>query len=164
MNFATSPEQVDPTGLSHRGPKDLFNDWRTTMHRLGFLALMMFGCWFGSVSIAQAVDLNGIWASDVSVCKKVFVKNGTKISFSKNADLYGSGFIIEKDRIRGPIATCNIKSRKEVGETIHLIAACATDIMLSSVPFSVKVMDDNTIARIYPDIPEMSTTYYRCSL
>jgi hypothetical protein len=58
-------------------------------------------------------------------------------------DLHASGFVVEAGRIRGKLASCRIKSRKEDGDMINMVAACATDIMLSDVQFSVQVIDDN---------------------
>ena len=46
---------------------------------------------------------------------------------------HGGGFIVEADRLRGKFASCKIKSRKEDGQTLNIIAGCATDIMLSNV-------------------------------
>jgi hypothetical protein len=44
----------------------------------------------------HAADISGAWASDASVCSKVFVKNNNRISFAPDAELYGGGFIIEE--------------------------------------------------------------------
>jgi hypothetical protein len=35
---------------------------------------------------------------------------------------------------------------------VHMIASCATDIMYSNVQFSVKVLGENKISRIFPGI------------
>ena len=78
-----------------------------------------------------------------SVVNSVFVKRGKSIGFRKESDLHASGIVVEADRIRGKLATCRIKSRKEDGDMINMVAACATDIMLSDVQFSVQVIDDN---------------------
>jgi hypothetical protein len=43
-----------------------------------------------------------------------------------------------------------------------MIDACATDIMTSNIQFSARVIDDNTIARIFPGMPEFSISYSRC--
>jgi hypothetical protein len=111
---------------------------------------------------AHAFDLTGRWASDAAACDKIFASKGGKASMRKDADLYGSGFIVEGNRIRGRTASCTIKSTKEDGSTLHLIAGCATDIMLSSVQFSVKVVDENRITRIFPGIDGLQLDYYRC--
>ena len=112
----------------------------------------------------HAADITGVWATNASDCGKVFSKKGTTISHRKDGDLYGSGFIIEGNRIRGRTATCRITSRKEDGATVHLVASCATDILLSSVQLSVKVIDQNRIARIFVGLPELEAVYERCAL
>ena len=46
---------------------------------------------------------------------------------------------------------------------IHLLAGCASDIMTSNVQFSARVLDDNTIARIFPGMgDELNIKYSRC--
>jgi hypothetical protein len=111
---------------------------------------------------AQAFDLTGQWATDAEACAKIFAKSGKTVSFRKDSDMSGGGFIVEGKRIRGRMATCNITNSKEDGATIHLMTSCATDIMLSNVQFSVKVLDDNRISRIFPGMEGMDLTYFRC--
>jgi hypothetical protein len=111
---------------------------------------------------AWAFDLTGAWASSADQCGKVFKKNGNTVAFVQDSDLYGSGFVADANQLRGRTAQCTIKSRKEVGDTVNLLAACATDIMLSSVQFSLKVLDDNKISRLFPGMEGMEITYYRC--
>jgi hypothetical protein len=111
---------------------------------------------------AQAFDLTGLWASDTEACPKIFATKGGKSSFKKDSDLFGSGLIIEGKRIRGRMATCNIRSTKEAGDTIHMMTACATDIMLQNVQFSVKIVDDNRFRRIFPGVDGMELDYVRC--
>jgi threonine dehydratase len=62
---------------------------------------------------AHSFELNGAWANDPSICDKIFVKQNAKLAMTKDADNYGSGFIVEGNQVRGKIASCNIKSRKE---------------------------------------------------
>jgi hypothetical protein len=94
-----------------------------------------FGALFlSSVMGAHAADINGVWASDVAVCNKVFTKK----------------------------ANCKIKTRKQEGDLVHLIATCATDVMLSNMELTLKVIDDNKIARVFAGLPELETLYYRC--
>jgi hypothetical protein len=119
--------------------------------------------WIAFGGPALAVDLNGPWATDASVCNKVFVKKGDTISFVQDSDQFGSGFIMEGNKVRGQLQTCTIKSRKEDGSVVHFLAACANDIMASSIQFSARIIDDNTIARIFPGMPdELSIKYSRC--
>src|SRR5882672_8242014 len=115
-------------------------------------------------AVAQERDLTGAWATDAAVCGKVFVGTGSKIAFAKDADMYGSGFVYEKNRLKGKIATCAIKSQKRDGDVVHLITTCSTDVALATVQFSLRIDNDKQITRFFPGVPELATAYYRCSL
>src|SRR5262245_60081398 len=82
--------------------------------------------------------INGLWATDGSKCDKIFSKTERGFSFAKESDLYGSGFIIDGRRVVTPVSRCEIKSSKQDGAVTHLIAGCATDVMLSNVQASFK--------------------------
>ena len=113
---------------------------------------------------ANALDLNGAWANDVSVCSKIFEKKTNTISMTRDSDMYGSGFIIDGNQIRGKVATCTVKSRKEDGAIINLITSCSTDVALSTVQISLKIDSENQMTRVFPGIPEMQMPYVRCPL
>jgi hypothetical protein len=116
-------------------------------------------------SATYAADLNGAWATDASSCSKVFVKKGNVVSFQLDSDQYGGGFVVEGDKVRGQMQTCSIKARKEDGNAVHMLAACATDIMASNVQLSARIVDDNTILRFFPGMPdELSIRYSRCTM
>ena len=123
---------------------------------------LLFGSLLTSAGRADAVDLNGAWAGDADQCAKVFVRQGGKLGFTEMSDVYGGGFIIDGDQIVGKFARCRIKARKNDGVNVNLVAACATDIMLSSVQFSLKELDANSIARLFPGIEDMEIRYHRC--
>jgi hypothetical protein len=115
---------------------------------------------------AHAVDLSGAWATHADECSKVFIRKGraNQIGFTARSDQYGGGFIIEADRLRGKFATCKIKTKKEDGEMVNIIAGCATDIMLSNVQFSLKVLEPNKILRIFPGMQDIEISYDRCPI
>ena len=115
---------------------------------------------------AGAVDLSGAWATNADECGNVFVRRGRakQIEFTALSDQHGGGFIVEADRLRGRFARCKIKTRKEDGDAVNIIAGCATDIMLSNVQFSLKVLEPNKISRIFPGIADMAISYYRCPI
>jgi hypothetical protein len=123
---------------------------------------LVLAAWILCVPCAHAFDLTGLWASDSEACDKIFAKKGNKASLRKDSDMFGSGFIVDGNRIRGRTAACTIKSTKEDKGVIHLMTACATDIMLSNVQFSIKVVDDNRISRIFPGIEDITLDYVRC--
>jgi hypothetical protein len=113
---------------------------------------------------AQAFDLSGAWAGDVSICNKIFVKEKNGISIAQNSDAYGSGFIVEGNKIRGKIATCNITTRKEEAGVLNIIAVCSTDIALSTTQFQLKIDSDNKVTRLFPGMPDLTFAYVRCAL
>jgi hypothetical protein len=111
---------------------------------------------------AVAFDLSGAWASHRDLCGQVFTKKGSTIEFAELSDLYGSGFIVNGNRIRGKAAQCTITSQKQDGNNLELSAACASSIMTQSVKFNLKIIDDNMIDRSFPEVPGMSLKYSRC--
>jgi hypothetical protein len=113
---------------------------------------------------AEAVDLTGAWATDATACKKIFSGSAGNLSFTEDADVYGSGFIYEKNRLRGKTATCAIVARKEDGDVLHLVSTCSTDVALETVQFTLRIDNANQITRLFPGLPELQTAYYRCSL
>ena len=117
-----------------------------------------------AVTPASAFDLTGVWASDAGRCDKIFKKTGKQVSFTQMADLYGSGFIVDGNKLKGKQARCTVTSRREDGELVHLLASCSSDIMLSNVQFSLKVLNNDSVKRFFPDIPGMELTYYRCAM
>ncbi|MDR3465900.1 MAG: hypothetical protein P4M07_08155 [Xanthobacteraceae bacterium] len=113
---------------------------------------------------ARAIDLNGAWATDPALCALVYTKKQGHVNFSELSDIYGSGFIIDGNKIRGKAAKCTITSRKEDSDAVLLSAACASAIMKLNVQFSLKVIDDNSITRLFPEMQQMKLNYYRCTL
>ena len=109
-----------------------------------------------------AFDLNGAWVSDAENCAKVFARKGAQVTFTDMSDVFGGGFIIEGDQITGKYARCRIKTKKNEGANINLLATCASDIMLQNVQFSLKEVDANTVIRMFPGISGMEIKYARC--
>lgn len=114
----------------------------------------------------RAVELTGAWAPDANKCNQVFVRRGRamQIDFAEFSGIHGGGVIIEADRIRGKFVKCRIKTQKVEGQTLNLIAACATDIMLSNIQFVLKLTDDDSMTRLFPGIEGMEVKYHRCRL
>ena len=135
-----------------------------TTTRLAAFSLSVLLCCALPGAPAEAAEIQGAWSTDASLCNKVFVKSGAKVSFAKDSELSGSGFVIDGREIRGPTATCRIKHTTEDGAVTHLIAACATDIMLSDVQLSLRSVNANEIFRLFPNMPGMETKYHRCSM
>jgi hypothetical protein len=128
--------------------------------KIMFAFLLVF---FAGVQPVAADEIEGAWATDEEHCAKVFENRNGRTVLAQDSDLYGGGFVIDGNRITGKMATCTIKNRKQDGDTIHLVAACATDIMFSSVPFSLR-LGNGQLTRLFPGMDNIQITYRRCRL
>jgi hypothetical protein len=126
------------------------------------IAMGLISASLGLSGSAFAFDLDGAWAGDADNCAKVFVRKGPQVSFADSSDVYGGGFVIEGDHITGKYGRCRIKAKKVDGTDINLLAACASDIMLQNVQFSLREVDANTVIRLFPGISGMEIKYARC--
>ena len=117
-------------------------------------------------SQARAFDLNGAWATGADQCSKVFVKKGDKISFVQFSEKFGGGFVADGNDVRSKTARCTITSRKETGDIIDFQAACASEIMATSTNLRLKILDANSVSRVFTDpaLAGMDLTFYRCSM
>lgn len=128
------------------------------------VAALSLSSLLASAGGADAVELDGAWASSADQCDKVFTREGGKLGFTDMSEVYGGGFIIDGKQLTGKFARCTVKARKEDGPNVNLVASCATDIMLSTVQFSLKQLDMNSVARLFPGMEDMEIKYYRCSV
>jgi hypothetical protein len=53
-----------------------------------------------------------------------------------------------------------------VGDTIDVHAACASEIIASSIHLKIKILNNNSVYRIFqdPDFEGMELTFYRCAM
>jgi hypothetical protein len=133
---------------------------------LSVLAAPLVGALFAISQEAIAFDLTGAWAAKADQCNKVFARKGraNQVDFTNFSGAYGGGFIVEPNRLRSKFEACSIKSRKDDGQNINLVVACAKGIMLSNVQFFLKVVDDDTVTRLFPGIEGMDMNYHRCRI
>ena len=88
-------------------------------------------CTLQSPQQANAFELTGAWATSAATeCTKVFARKGraSQVNFTNFSGVHGGGFIAEADRLRGKFNSCSVKSRKESGQTIDLVVACASGV------------------------------------
>jgi hypothetical protein len=127
-------------------------------------AAIMLGSSVLSAAEARAIELTGAWATHEDLCSQVFTKKDNGVVYAEFSELFGSGFMIDGDRIRGRTGNCTIKSRKQDGNSLELSAACASSVMTQDVRFSLKIIDDDNMSRSFPEIARMSVNYARCKL
>jgi hypothetical protein len=119
-----------------------------------------------SLDQAKAIDFTGAWATSAEECKNVFVRKGkaNQITFAPMSEVHGGGFIAEPNRLIGRTAKCAIKAKKDDGQTVNIVASCATDIMLSTVQFQLNVVNQDKVRRLFPGMEDMEIFYYRCQI
>ena len=136
------------------------------LRNLVFATAIAAGSALLSSQHVSAFELTGAWATSADQCSKVFARKGraAQVSFANFSGVYGGGFIAEAKRLRGKFEICSVKSRKESAQTINLVVACASGIMVSNVQFFLKVIDDDTISREFPGMEGMEVKYHRCKI
>jgi hypothetical protein len=130
----------------------------TVLRTVAAAAILAASAW---THHAGAAELTGAWSTDGERCNKVFVRTGGKLGFAPDSEMNGSGFIVDGNKLQGVHGSCTIKARKQSGDTLNMIAACATDIMYSDIQFVLKTVDDNTLQRQFPGM-DLEVTYHRC--
>src|SRR3954464_10021572 len=71
------------------------------LRRMPTAVAILFGLNILQPAKAQAFELTGAWASQTDLCPLVFTRKGNQVVFTELSDLFGSGFIVDGDRIRG---------------------------------------------------------------
>jgi hypothetical protein len=130
-------------------PNNAFNTW-----------LLASACGLALSGSAHAIDVSGAWASSAAACEKIFVKRDNKIAFARGAHRYGRGFIVDGDRIRGRVGTCRIASRQD-SPTAQFVAKCTANVF-DAAQFTLKIIDNDRMARVRPGRPEAEEVYERC--
>src|SRR3984885_606451 len=127
---------------------------------------IMAGTVLFSLQKLNAFELTGAWTTSADKCGKVFARKGraNQVNFTNFSGAHGGGFIAEANRLRGKSDSCLIKSKKESDQSLNLVVMCGSGVMLSSVQFFLKVLDDDTISREFPGMEGMDVKYHRCRI
>lgn len=129
-----------------------------------FNPLMLLLLIVAQSSLVQAADLNGAWSIDASACGAVFTKENNRIAFRKDADLNAGGLIVQGKQITGTFQKCTVKSLRDDGPSLQVVAACSDGVAISDVPFEVTMSADNKMTLNSKGPVPMSMTYFRCSM
>ena len=130
-----------------------------TFNRLVLLVLLVTP----SVS-TQAADLNGAWTNDASACGEIFTKEHNKLAFKQDADLHAGGLIVQGKQITGTFQKCTVKSMRNDGSNVQVIASCSDGVTVSDVAFDVKISGENRITLSSKEPVPVEMSYVRCSM
>jgi hypothetical protein len=112
----------------------------------------------------RAADLNGAWTDDASACGTVFTKENNKLAFKRDADLHAGGLIVQGKQITGTFQKCTIKSSRDDGSNVQVIAACSDGVTVSDVAFDVKITGENRMTLSSKEPVPVEMLYVRCSM
>jgi hypothetical protein len=129
-----------------------------------FNPLMLLVVLVAQSTSTQARDLNGAWAVDGSACDKVFTKKNNELAFKPDADLHAGGLIVQGKRITGTFQKCTVKSMRNDGSDVRVIASCSDGVAVSDVPFDVKISGENRITLSSKEPVPVEMPYVRCSM
>ena len=112
----------------------------------------------------QAANLNGAWTVDASACGQVFVKENNKLTFRPDADLHAGGVIVQGKQITGTFQKCTVKSLRDDGSNVQVIASCSDGVAVSDVAFDLKISGENRITLSSKEPVPVEMPYVRCSM
>jgi hypothetical protein len=129
-----------------------------------FNPLMLLIVLVAQSTSTQAADLNGAWAVDGSACDKVFTKKNNEPAFQPDADLHAGGLIVQGKKITGTFRKCTVKSSRNDGSDVRVIASCSDGVAVSDVAFDVKISGENRITLSSKEPVPVEMPYVRCSM
>jgi len=125
---------------------------------------LLLGCILGGVPTVSDASpgLDGAYTYGAS-CEETFVHRGSTASFKKPVDPFAPSFIIAGNRLRTPLASCRIGSRKSVASRRVLKLSCATAIAETDVTALLESTSDGKLKRYSSDRDTIGTIYNRCT-
>jgi hypothetical protein len=111
-----------------------------------------------------AADLNGAWTINTESCDQVFTKKNNRIAFKQDADLNAGGMIVQGKQVTGTFQKCTIKSFRNDGSDVKVIASCSDGVTISDVSFDVKISGENNITLSSKEPVPVEMQYVRCQL
>jgi hypothetical protein len=120
---------------------------------------------FLATARADSIDkLQGYWAAQTLGCNEVFQKEDGAVHFAKIEGFRRQGLIIRNKSIEGQNADCEIRSLKDVSNGTAAALSCKTQIMFDTLVVRFRLNNDNELVQFDPDMPDLTTTYKRCTM
>lgn len=112
----------------------------------------------------QAADLNGAWTIDASACGQIFTKENNRLAFKKDADLHAGGLIVQGRQVTGTFEKCTVKSLRDEGPNMRIIASCSDGVSISEMAFDVTFSGENNITLSSKEPVPVQMPYVRCPM
>lgn len=133
------------------------------------ISVCLFGTILGLTSVSAAIadpapSFQGAWAVAQSDCSDTFTMRNGVVALKNPSDTMTGGFIIRNRKIIGNTGSCSVLSKSLKGKYPTYQLACHSTIMFGSPKVSVYFKDPDTLVRYNPDLPDVTTEYYRCTV
>ncbi|UGX96612.1 hypothetical protein G6321_00016290 [Bradyrhizobium barranii subsp. barranii] len=112
----------------------------------------------------QAADLNGAWTIDASACGQIFTKENNRLAFKKDADLHAGGLIVQGRQVTGTFEKCTVKSLRDDGPNMRIIASCSDGVSISDITFDLTFSGENNITLSSKEPVPVQMPYVRCPM
>ncbi|WP_069881202.1 hypothetical protein [Bosea sp. BIWAKO-01] len=116
----------------------------------------------GSAAEGRFAAYQGAWLADGSACEDVFTSSRSGTVFKSPPDLFVAAFIFSGDRIRTPVATCKIRSVKQVGDRDILSLGCVNSVSTAQTTAIMGKGADGRLKRFYSAADTSGTNYRLC--
>ncbi|WP_336491811.1 hypothetical protein [Methylobacterium nigriterrae] len=119
-----------------------------------------------SATRAAQVGLSGYqgaWVLEGRDCAEVYSSAGKATSFKKPVDIFAPAFIVSGNRLRTPMASCQIKSVRPAGDRQLLLLDCANAVAGNEVRVLLSSTPNGSLRRYYNDQDPTGVAYQRCS-
>lgn len=111
---------------------------------------------------AGLAEYQGTWVLDGRGCSDVYASDGKATAFKKPVDIFAPAFIISGRRLRTPMASCQIKSVRPVGDRQLLLLDCMNAVAGNEVRI-LMAPAAGALKRYYNDQDTIGVGYQRCS-
>jgi hypothetical protein len=113
---------------------------------------------------AELSFLQGAWVLEGSRCEATFFRQGTSIQFTRRGATKREGVLVKGDRVEDSRMRCTIAKSKADGGRQDLLLSCFSGLLVSKFAFSLRRVDEDTVARTITGFPEDEIRLRRCRL
>ncbi|WP_336492822.1 hypothetical protein [Methylobacterium nigriterrae] len=108
-------------------------------------------------------DYQGAWVLEGRDCAEVYTSAGKAASFAKLADIFAPAVMVSGNRLKTPMASCQIKSIRPLGERQLLLLDYANAVAGNEVRVPLAPTPNGGLRRYYNDQDLTGVAYQRCS-
>jgi hypothetical protein len=127
------------------------------------LALTLVGA-PAAAAPAELSFVQGAWVLEGSRCEATFFRQGASVQFIRKGATKREGVLIKGDRVEDSRMRCTIVKSNAEADRYYLHLSCFSGLLVSKLAFSLRRVDEDTVARTITGFPEDEIRLRRCRL